>query len=153
MIAAVDVQYGNALAAAACVTFADWPATSAMQELTQLISDPAPYVPGEFWRRELPGIVALLSALNVSPTIIVIDGYVWLDEAGRPGLGAHLFEALNGNIPVIGVAKTPFRGSPHAQLVQRGSSGRPLYITAQGLPITEAARAIRQMHGSHRIPT
>jgi deoxyribonuclease V len=150
---AVDVQYSEHLAAAAGVVFGDWAAPRAAQELTQLISEPAPYVPGEFWRRELPCIEALLRTSGIFPTIIVIDGYVWLDASGRPGLGAHLFAALNGAVPVIGVAKTAFLGSPHAHPVQRGTSQRPLYVTAQGIAAAEAASAIQQMHGANRIPT
>jgi deoxyribonuclease V len=153
IIVAVDVQYSEHLAAAAGVIFGDWGAPCAVQELTQLISEPAPYVPGEFWRRELPCIETLLRTSGTRPDVIVIDGYVWLDAVGRPGLGAHLFAALNGAVPVIGVAKTAFLGSPHAQQVQRGTSQRPLYITAQGIAATEAAAAIQQMHGATRIPT
>ncbi len=153
MIVAVDVQYGEHLAAVAGVVFADWPAPSAVRELAQRIAEPAPYAPGEFWRREMPGIEAVLRALDAPPAVIVIDGYVWLDAAGRPGLGAHLFEQLKGTVPVIGVAKTPFDGSPHAQRVWRGTSGRPLFVTAQGIAVETAAEAIRQMHGAHRMPT
>jgi deoxyribonuclease V len=152
-IVAVDVQYSEHLAAVAGVIFEDWGVPCATQELTQLISEPAPYMPGEFWRRELPCIEALLRASGTRPDVIVIDGYVWLDAAGRPGLGAHLFAALNGAIPVIGVAKTAFLGSPHVQQVRRGTSQRPLYVTAQGITAAEAASAIQQMHGANRIPT
>ncbi len=153
MIAAVDVHYDDALAAAACVTFDDWPAPRATRELARLIPKPAPYVPGEFYRRELPAILAVLAALGAPPAVVVIDGYVWLDAAGRPGLGAQLFEALHGAVAVAGVAKTAFDGSPHAERVLRGTSRRPLYVTAQGLPVLAAAAGVRQMHGAHRIPT
>ena len=58
---------------------------------------------------------------------VVIDGYVWLDEAQKAGLGAHLFAALEGKTPVIGVAKTHFLGAPASE-VKRGSAERPLYV-------------------------
>ncbi len=42
------------------------------------------------------------------PRYSVIDGYVWLDDQGKKGLGARLYDALDAQIPVIGVAKTLF---------------------------------------------
>jgi hypothetical protein len=41
----------------------------------------------------------------------IVDGYVWLDDAGKPGLGAHLYQALGGRVAVLGVAETKFRGA------------------------------------------
>lgn len=153
MIAAVDVQYGETLAAAACVTFHAWPDAAPAGEFTAIVSDPAPYVPGELWRRELPCILAVLGALASPPAVIVVDGYVWLDAQERPGLGAHLFEALQGRTPVIGVAKTAFRGSEHASAVRRGGSERPLYVTSRGISAADAAKAIEGMDGEYRLPS
>jgi deoxyribonuclease V len=152
MIAAVDVQYAATSAAGACVTFDSWTDEAASGEFTALTSDIAPYVPGELWRRELPCILAVLGTLASAPSIVVIDGYVWLDDAGRRGLGAHLFEALGGGTPVIGVAKTAFCGSPHARFVLRGASQSPLYVTSSGIAVEDAARAIDAMHGPYRLP-
>ncbi len=106
-----------------------------------------------FWRRELPCILAILKQLPALPAVIVIDGYVWLDGDGRKGLGAYLFDALDGKVAIVGVAKRAFRGSAHAAPVLRGSSDRPLFVTANGMPPVEAAAAIASMHGKHRIPT
>ena len=82
--------------------------------------------------------------------LLVVDGYVHLDPEGRPGLGAHAHEELV--IPVIGVAKTAFRGATHAIEVRRGGSDRPLYVTAAGLPVEEAAGMVWEMAGPHRLP-
>ena len=98
-------------------------------------------------------MLALVESVEEPLEAIVIDGYVWLDAAGRPGLGAHLFEALGGRIPVVGVAKSAFQGSPHAERVLRGTSARPLYVTAAGLDARQAAAAVGSMHGPHRFPT
>jgi len=65
----------------------------------------------------------------------VIDGYADLDPDGRPGLGAHVHAEFG--MPVIGVAKSRFRTATHAVPVQRGSSVRPLFITAAGMPAAE----------------
>jgi deoxyribonuclease V len=53
---------------------------------------------------------------------------------------------------VIGVAKTAFRTATHAIPVLRGTSARPLYVTATGMPRTAAAELVQRMAGSHRMP-
>ena len=82
--------------------------------------------------------------------MLVIDGYVDLDPAGRPGLGAHVHEEFG--IPVIGLAKTRFASATHAALVLRGDAVRPLYVTAAGLPAAGAADLVRAMAGTFRLP-
>lgn len=56
-------------------------------------------------------------------------------------------------MPVVGIAKTAFRGSPMAVAIQRPSSQRPLFVTSVGIELEEAAELVRQMHGPWRIPT
>lgn len=153
MIAALDVQYGESLAIAAAVGFGAWTDQAPAFEVTALIQAPLPYEPGSFWKRELPCLQAALERLPQRPTLVAVDGYVWLNAEGRPGLGAHLFEALGRSIPVVGIAKTPFDGSEHARAVLRGASRRALHVTAVGLPLAEAAAAVASMHGQFRIPT
>jgi deoxyribonuclease V len=152
VLAAVDAQYSDEVAAASCVTFATWTDPTPASEHSTLVHGVEPYEPGEFWRRELPCIIAVLGQLQKPPEVVVIDGYVWLDDKGRKGLGAHLAEALAGPA-VIGIAKHPFAGASNATLVQRGKSLRPLHVTAQGISLDDAAAAVRSMHGAHRIPT
>ena len=55
-------------------------------------------------------------------------------------------------IPVIGVAKSRFGTATHAVPVVRGSSARPLFITAAGMPAADAADLIRRMTGRYRLP-
>lgn len=114
------------------------------------ISNTAPYEPGALFRRELPCIAAVLE-VGLPLQLLVVDGYATLDPDGRPGLGAHAAEAFG--LPVIGVAKTPFRSATHAAEVVRGGSTRPLYVTtAGGLDLAEAAQIVSAMVGPHRIP-
>jgi deoxyribonuclease V len=88
------------------------------------------------------------------PATILIDGYVWLDGDRRPGLGAILHKALAERIPVVGVAKTTFGDAASWCIpVRRGASRRPLFVSAVGISAEEAAKAVRAMHGEHRIPT
>jgi deoxyribonuclease V len=65
--------------------------------------------------------------------------------------GAYAADALG--IPVVGVAKTPFRTATHAVRVVRGSAKRPLLVTAAGgLDVGEAARIVSAMADPRRIP-
>jgi deoxyribonuclease V len=114
---------------------------------------PVKYQPGRFYKRELPLLRALIDGLEFRPAVFVIDGYVWLDAKKRPGLGAHLFESLGRAIPVIGVAKAPYRDDAWSARVHRAKSQRPLFVTAAGLKQTRAAELVSGMHGKHRIPT
>ncbi len=152
MIASLDVDYRETEACAAAVTFLDWGDASPLEERVVCIPDVQPYEPGQFFRRELPCLLEVLKTLPGLSTII-IDGYVWLDAASKPGLGAHLHEALGGRVPVIGVAKTSFKGSDFALQVVRGASIKPLFVTAAGMDAEHAAEWIRSMHGPYRLPT
>lgn len=151
MIAIFDVDYRGEGAVAACVVVARWDAAVPEAEHTARIDHVAEYVPGRFFERELPCLLAVIECLPRRPDVVVVDAYVWLD-GGRPGLGARLYEALGGAIPTVGVAKTAFRGAPAAE-VFRGRSGRPLLVTAVSMDPSEAAERVRTMHGEHRVPT
>jgi deoxyribonuclease V len=107
------------------------------------------YRPGEFYRRELPPLRAVLHDLS-GLGLLVVDGYADLDSSGRPGLGAH--EHAEFGIAVIGVAKTRFHTATHAVPVLRGSSGRPLFVTAARVPAADAADLVRHMAGRYRLP-
>ncbi|MBC8135701.1 MAG: endonuclease V [Fibrella sp.] len=156
MIAIFDVDYhSDGTAVAACVTADDWADAVPTGEYTTHIAAVAPYEPGQFYRRELPCLLAVLQTLPVPPTVCVVDGYVWLGDESKPGLGAHLFNALGGTVPVIGVAKTRFAGAEPVAEVAHGETAttRPLYVSAVGLSLADAAENVRQMHGAFRLPT
>ena len=42
-------------------------------------------------------------------SLIVIDGFVYLDDEGGYGLGGHLYECLERRVQIVGVAKSPFK--------------------------------------------
>lgn len=153
MIGILDAAYGDTASAVACVTVEDWEDASALAEFTHRAGPAADYRPGEFYKREMPLLLAVLGMLPRPPDIIVIDGYVWLGVEDRKGLGAHLFDALGGASSVVGIAKTKFHGASYwAAEVRRGGSDSPLYVTAAGVDAGEAAVAVKRMHGAHRIP-
>ena len=132
--------------------FEEWTSEQPVEELREFIENVAPYKPGSFFRRELPCLLKLLDRVRGRFDLVIIEGHVWLGAENRPGLGAHLYGALQERVPVIGVAKSPFKESPNAQQVFRGRSRRPLYVTAAGVDPSWAARNIERMHGQHRIP-
>jgi len=153
VIAVLDAAYGNDASAAACVMAAAWDAAEPMGEFTHRAGPQAEYEPGEFYKRELPLLLSVLKMLPRKPPFIVIDGYVWLGVEDRKGLGAHLFDALGGTSPVIGIAKTQFHGASYwAAEVRRGGSDSPLYVTSAGMELDVAVAAVKLMHGAHRIP-
>jgi len=153
MIAFLDVHYSDLGANAACVRIADWPDDVVVEEYSCWINDVDPYVPGEFYRRELPCLLAALGGISAPVDCVVVDGYVWLDAAGRRGLGAHLYDALDEKVAVVGVAKSAFADVSRAIPVLRGASKQPLYVTSVGTDATKAASRLKAMHGEHRIPT
>ena len=153
MIACTDVHYTNTRATAACILFHDWSDAHSDLAITEPVDEPAPYEPGRFYRRELPALLSVVSKLTVRPEVIIIDGYVWLGDWDHPGLGAHLHKALGGNAAVIGVAKKLFRRGPAVRSVRRGTSARPLYVSAAGMDLHEAAARIVELHGEFRVPT
>jgi deoxyribonuclease V len=153
MIACTDVHYGPSAAVAACLLFRDWPDNRPCLEVAQSIDRAAPYEPGRFYRRELPGLLSVLGSLSERPNVVLIDGYVWLGDELHPGLGAYLYDALGGTSAVIGVAKTLFRKGRAVCAIKRGTSLRPLYVTAAGVDLNEAAQRIIELHGKFRVPT
>lgn len=151
MIAAFDVKYfddGSALSAA--VVFNGFEDTEPLSHYTKRIEKVEEYVPGAFYKRELPCIISLLGDIREKIDVIIVDGYVTLGN--EPGLGAHLKEAIDDKIAVIGAAKSYFEGS-NAIKVYRGKSKNPLYVSSAGIGSEEAARLISGMHGENRIPT
>lgn len=152
---AIDVGYHEQGATVAGVLFHDWTDPHPAEEHSILVENVEPYESGQFYKRELPCMLALLEQIEHEPEVIIVDGFVWLSKnqsIPKPGLGAYLYEKLEKRVPVIGVAKTEFAGSGAAELL-RGGSVRPLYISAEGIDLADAVCAIQAMHGKHRFPT
>ncbi len=151
MIAAIDVDYrDNGSAQAAAVVFEHFSDTAPYSTYITDIPQVEAYVPGQFFRRELPCIIAVFEVIREAVSTIVIDGYVMLGES--PGLGFCLWQQLKQEKAVIGVAKSPYMHS-NAVTVIRGSSKNPLYVTSAGMEPAIAAGRIRRMQGKYRIPT
>jgi deoxyribonuclease V len=151
LVACVDVDYRDTVAVAAGVWLRGWEAAKAEVEVVTRLDEVAPYQPGEFYRRELPCVLAVLER-GPAAGVIVVDGYVWLGP-GRAGLGAHFYQTLGERTVVVGVAKSRFLSATEAVPVCRGDSKSPLYVTAAGVSAAEAAEWVMRMHGPYRVPT
>lgn len=152
-ILATDTHYFEDKAQCVAVVF-DWSDTLPKTVYKTTIEHIAPYEPGQFYKRELPCIMAVLEQVDLSCIeAIIVDGHVYTSDDGKPGLGAHLFRAINDSIPIIGVAKSFFRNN--AQLtreVLRSESKKPLYVSAVGTPLDEVVNRIKNMPGCYRMP-
>lgn len=154
MKAALDVYYVGDAAKAVCLLFRDWPDEKPAALFQTQLTMTAGYVPGQFYKRELPCLMAVLQQVELSTIdCLIVDGFVHLDDNNTYGLGGYLYEALQQKIPVIGVAKRKFHSNKNNMTeVKRGSSKQPLYITAVGISLTDAARSIQRMAGEYRMP-
>jgi exodeoxyribonuclease-5/deoxyribonuclease V len=154
MILAFDTHYFDNKAKTVCLSFAHWTDKEPAAVFPETLEGIAEYVPGEFYKRELPCILSVLKQIDLQDVVaIIVDGFVFLDDELKPGLGAHLYKALDEKIPVIGVAKTNFATIvQHKRPVERGESKNPLYITAIGMDPDLAAQHIKSMHGEFRMP-
>ncbi len=151
MLLALDTDYGQQIARTGAVAFDTWRAPAASLEALASNTSFGAYQPGRFFERELPCLLPLIAELRAQIAIetIVIDGFVDLGP-DRPGLGRHLFEALGGEIAIVGVAKTAFRGAIAVEVL-RGVSVKPLFVTSTG-DLDAAAAAVRAMAGAYRVP-
>jgi deoxyinosine 3'endonuclease (endonuclease V) len=134
-----------------------------LAERTAVVPEVPPYQQGEFFRRELPPLRAVLAGIG-GLGLLVVDGYADLDPGGRPGLGARAHAEFG--IPVIGVAKSAFATATHAIPVLRGTSTRPVFCHRRrdfphrrggvgpphGGPVPDTRRAApRRRTRAHRI--
>ncbi|WP_346985426.1 endonuclease V [Chryseobacterium sp. POE27] len=155
MIYAFDTYYFENYANTVCIAFEDCNSdqeTEIYNAKTAIISD---YESGAFYKRELPCIINLLKNIELKEgDLIIVDGYVTLDNDGKIGLGGHLFEALDHKFPVIGIAKNAFNSPDDMRReVYRGNSTAPLFLTAIGIDVDEIKIKVKDMHGNFRIPS
>ena len=154
MLLAIDIYYRDAIAKAVGILF-NWEDESPASVIIEWIEGVEPYVSGEFYKRELPCILKVVEKVDARKIeAIIIDGYVYIDNEKKYGLGGYLWEVLNGKVPIIGVAKTSFfKNKETVQGIIRGNSKNPLFISAIGINIVDAANLVRTMKGSFRIPS
>ncbi|WP_347219932.1 endonuclease V [Chryseobacterium sp.] len=154
MIYAFDTYYYEDYANTVCIAFEDWTSDREVEIFTEQTPVTSEYESGAFYKRELPCILSLLNKIVLKEEdIIIVDGYVTLDNHGKIGLGGHLYEALQEKYPIVGIAKNEFT-TPDSQrrTVYRGDSKTPLFVTAKGIDVDQVKYNLEQMHGPYRIP-
>jgi deoxyribonuclease V len=108
MILAIDVHYKQTYAKCVGVLF-DWQDEKPQQVIIEKLTNVAEYVPGLFYKRELPCILAVIEKINLQDLeAIIVDGHVFIDNDFGYGLGGHVWEALSHKKPIIGLAKRAF---------------------------------------------
>ncbi|MEZ0609898.1 endonuclease V [Fibrella sp. WM1] len=155
MILAVDAYYLDNTAKVVGILVKDWTDPTPYLTESTIIHGINDYEPGAFYKRELPCLIKFLEKIDLSlVTIIVIDGFIFLDDTNKKGLGAYLYDYLTCSIPVIGVAKSSFLSAETSAIkVWRRDSKNPLFVTAVGIELSQAAAHVRSMAGNYRIPT
>ncbi len=153
MILALDVHYRTNQAYSVGFLF-DWNSVHPTQILLSTIENIEEYIPGEFYKRELPCLMAIINQIELnSLEAIIVDGHVYVDNDHNFGLGGKLWDTINKQVPIIGVAKTSFYSNRNTvEEVFRGDSKKPLYVSAVGMDRIEAAKSIQVMQGEFRIP-
>ena len=153
MKAALDVHYDRQRAVVSCVVFNTWLDSEPSEVIRAVVPPASQYRSGRFYERELPCLMSVLNQTRHQFGTIVIDGFVHLKADVGKGLGTHLFESLPYTAEVIGVAKNPLKVADRFVTINRGRSKKPLYVSAVGCPVEQAAKSIISMHGLYRIPT
>ena len=153
MTLAVDVYYKLDKAKAVGIIFDRLTETVTSLKIAN-IEHVDEYKPGEFYRRELPCIMAIIDQIELSEIdLIIVDGHVYVDDDASLGLGGRLWEMLHKKIPVIGVAKTSFiKNKKTVEEIKRGISEKPLYVSAVGIDLASAAFFVKNMKGPFRMP-
>lgn len=151
IIACFDVYYYQNSAQACCIVFETKPNERIISQYGAVVKSVDDYVPGEFYRRELPCLLSVYKKVEEDIDLAIVDGFVWLGN-GKKGLGGYFFEALNNKVPVIGVAKTFYQGCRDYREVYRGKSSKPLFISSTGIDLDYAADLIKNLKGENRLP-
>lgn len=168
---ALDTYYfSETEAKTAGVIFEGWQASKPVEIIESWCDEFGPYIPGEFYKRELPCILNLLCSnfKNLDDfDAIILDSLARL-PGESDGLGIRLQDALDergmltddvvDRTGIIGVAKTKFlgaQGDTGTAKVFRGESKLPLYVNTTwfGYSSFSAAACVKSMHGEYRIPT
>jgi len=155
MIYAFDTYYYEDYANTVCIAFEDWTSEKEVEVFIEQTAVSSAYESGAFYKRELPCILSLIKKIGLKDgDLIIVDGYVTLDNNGKIGLGGYLYEALHKKYPVIGIAKNKFASEDNMRkTIFRGESKTPLFLTAKGIDADKTKINIENMHGAYRIPT
>ncbi|SDE00729.1 endonuclease V [Pedobacter soli] len=150
----IDVAYSASRAKVVGGFFESWDDGSLLGISSKFVDHVGEYISGEFYKRELPCILAFLEDIDLKAiALIIIDGFIYLDDDGKKGLGAYLYESLGRAIPVIGVAKSKFyNNNAFVREIFRGQSKNGIYVSAIGIDLEDASGLVQGMSGDFRLP-
>lgn len=151
MIIVMDVDYGEREACVAGVFAERTDSKESCGFLRLKVTDYGNYESGQFYKRELPCIQAILEKINCKILdLIIIDGYADFGTQ-RVSLGQAVYNTYQ--IPTIGIAK---KACQYCHLMNtevfRGSSKSPLFVTSYGISQEEARNIVTCMSGKNRLP-
>lgn len=119
--------------------------------VTAIVENVEDYIPGQFYRRELKSVEAIINQLDKTQIeAIVIDGYA---DSGTEehALGTFVYEEYK--IPVIGIGKNKYKRCILENLeVCRGDSQRPLFVSSKGMDNEKSKELVKNMFGEFRLP-
>lgn len=160
---AIDTYYwSDTLARTVGVVFENWSDPTPSKIITDECTTFGPYIPGQFYLRELPCVMSLLKKVDLTEfDVILTDSFLRLrgdDGVDMPGLGMKLWEKIGQIYPhldIWSVAKSKFgRCKEISACIMRGESKTPLYVQALKEDMSEAGRVVRDvMHGPYRLPS
>ena len=151
MVIVIDVDYGESEACVAGVFAEEVYSTESCGFLRLKIKDYGDYESGQFYKRELPCVKAILEKVNPKVLdFIVVDGYADFGT-DRVSFGQAVYETYG--IPTIGIAKKACQYCVLSDTeVFRGSSHSPVFVTSYGISQEEAKSIVRRMSGKNRLP-
>jgi deoxyinosine 3'endonuclease (endonuclease V) len=161
MIIAIDsYYYSDTDCYTVGVMFDKWDQEKPSKIMSCRSSDFEIYRPGNFYKRELPGILRILEVVSESGIqidTVVLDSYIDLmDRDGNisAGLGNHLRQVVGeSRFHIIGVAKTLYgKCNEISSPVRRGNATNPIWVQGSGITNEEAANLVYSMYGSYKIP-
>lgn len=154
MILALDTYYYSNSSLTVGIWFDDWRSNNLNRIEYSWCNHFESYVPGQFYKRELPGILDFIDLYGLNDVdIVILDGFI--NTPNGPGLGLLFYESLGSpnNLNIVGIAKSYYEGIESiSERVFRGNSKKPLYIQTYGLDIQEVGKKVRKMRGKNRIP-
>lgn len=156
MIIAIDVKYSEETRTAKAVGILfNWLDNKPKRIISKTINDIEDYISGQFYKRELPCIKVIMKEVKLNEIeAIIVDGHIFIDNYKNYGLGGYVYKEYNEQIPVIGVAKSFFKGNEKTvKRIYRGGSKVPLFISSIGIGLEKAAEKITNMQGQFRMPT
>lgn len=152
----LDVHYqeyhDKTIAKVACIRFSGILQHHILNEYDITMDNVEPYQSGQFYKREMPCLLALLHQIQEPFDVIIIDGYVYLDGLQKAGLGKYLYDNLPIKKPIIGIAKNHFYDITADYAVYRGTSKHPLYVTTVDFDVETAKKLVKNLQGDFRIP-